>query len=111
MAGCAPGAGRGARAVHSTAMRRVMDLSLAGVRTELLLPQRKVRCRRCGVRTERACVLSPYRRSTVRFERAIAELCRVLPIKHVAAHCGVDWHTVKEIDRRRLLEEVGPPCL
>ncbi len=47
---------------------------------------------------------------TVRFERAVAELCRVLPIKQVAAHFGLHWHTVKEIDKRRLDREVGTPC-
>lgn len=46
---------------------------------------------------------------TTRLERAVADVCRVLPIKHVAAHFGLDWHTVKEIDKRRLEGEVGTP--
>ena len=102
--------GRKTRAVHSTSLRRALDLSLAGARTELLVPRRKVRCRHCGVRSERHDFLAPYRRMTVRLERAVADLCRVLPIKHVAAHFGLDWHTVKEIDKRRLEREVGTPC-
>ena len=104
------GCGRKTRSVHSTAVRYVMDLSLAGARTELAIPQRKLRCPRCGVRSEHHEFLAPYRRTTVRFERAVAELCRVLPIKHVAAHFGLHWHTVKEIDKRRLDREVGTPC-
>ena len=29
----------------------------------------------------------------------VAKLCRVLPIKHVAERFGLDWHTVKAIDK------------
>ncbi len=104
------GCGRKTRSVHSTSVRRVMDLSLAGARTELLVPRRKLRCRRCGVLSERHDFLAPYRRMTTRLERAVADLCRVLSVKHVAEHFGLDWHTVKEIDKRRLVREVGTPC-
>ena len=104
------GCGQRRRAVHSTTMRSVSDLPLAGVRVALVMPQRKVRCPRCGIRTERHEFLAPHRRSTQRFERAVAELCRVLPLKQVAAHYGLDWHTVKDIDKRRLEREVGTPC-
>lgn len=84
------GCGRKTRSVHSTSLRRVLDLSLAGTRTELLVPRRKLRCRRCGVRSERHEFLALHRRMTARLERAVADLCRVLPIKHVAAHFGLD---------------------
>jgi transposase len=104
------GCGTRTRAIHSTTVRHVMDLALAGARTELTIPQRKVCCARCGVRSERHEFLAPYRRLTSRCERAVAELCRVLPIKAVAAHFGLHWHTVKEIDKRRLDREVGTPC-
>lgn len=40
----------------------------------------------------------------------MAELCRVLPVHQVAVHYGLDWHTVKAIDKRRLEREVGTPC-
>jgi transposase len=102
--------GKPAGHVHSTTMRRVVDLPLAQARVALVIPQRKVRCRRCGVRTERHEFLSPFRRATMRVERAVAELCRVLPVQHVAAHFGLTWHTVKEIDKRRLERDVGTPC-
>jgi transposase len=104
------GCGQPVRSVHSTTMRHLNDLPLGGARVEVVIPQRKVRCPRCGIRSERHECLSPYRRSTLRFERAVAELCRVLPIKQVAAHFGLSWHTVKEIDKRRLDREVGTPC-
>jgi transposase len=38
----------------------------------------------------------------------VAQLCRVLPIKHVAERCGLDWHTVKAIDKA-WLERTLPP--
>lgn len=104
------GCGHRVAAVHSQEMRRVADLPLAHAQVELLIPVRKLRCPRCGVRRERHEFLSPYRRATQRFERAVAELCRVLPIQHVAAHFGLEWHTVQAIDKRRLEHDVGTPC-
>src|SRR5688572_16069342 len=53
------GCGKRAGHVHSTTMRRVMDLPLAQARVDLVVPQRKVRCPRCGVRTERHEFLAP----------------------------------------------------
>ena len=104
------GCGKLRTRIHSTRLRRVADLPFGQAQMELVIPQRKVRCPRCGVRTERHDFLSPYRRATVRLERAVGELCRVLPVQHVAAHFGLEWHTVKEIDERRLEREVGTPC-
>lgn len=96
--------------VHSYGSRRVRDLNLAQARVWLDVPQRKVRCAHCGIRVEALAFVEPHKRFTKRFERAVAELCRKLPIEHVAEHFGLSWHTVKEIDRRRLQVEVGTPC-
>lgn len=95
--------------VHRQRWRRVRDLSLAHARVNLLIPHRMLRCQDCGIRAEDLDFLSPFRRSTRRFERAVGDLCRVLPIKHVAEHFGLSWHAVKEIDKRRLQQEIGPP--
>jgi len=103
------GCGAAAVSVHRYRLRSVRDLSLAHATVELLIPHRMVRCPQCGIRAEAHAFPSPFRRSTARFERAVAELCRVLPIKHVAEHFGLSWHTVKEIDKRRLEREVGTP--
>lgn len=53
------GCGRRTWAVHSTAVRHVMDLALAGARTELAIPPRKLPCSACGVRSERHKFLAP----------------------------------------------------
>ena len=69
--------------IHSYSRRRVRDLSLAGTRVWLEVPQRKVRCASCGIRIEALEFGEPHCRFTKRFERAVADL---LPIKHVASH-------------------------
>ena len=97
--------------LHVYATRRVRDLNLAHARVDLVVPTRKLRCANCKtIRTEGHSFLSPYRRYTLRFEQAVADLCRHLPIKQVAEHFDLDWHAVKEIDKRRLEREVGTPC-
>jgi len=103
--------GEESRRLHIYGTRRVRDLNLAHARVELVVPNRKLRCDRCGtIRTEGHSFLGLYRRYTQRFEQAVADLCRHLPIKQVAEHFGLDWHAVKEIDKRRLEREVGTPC-
>jgi len=96
--------------IHSYGHRTVRDLNMAHARVWLVVPQRKVRCAHCGIRVEALSFVDPYRRFTKRFEQAVGELCRYLPIKHVAEHFGLSWQAVKEIDRRRLEKEVGTPC-
>lgn len=97
--------------MHMYGTRRVRDLNLAHARVDLVVPNRKMRCAGCGtIRTEGHDFLAPYRRHTLRFEKYVAELCRVMPIKHVAEHVGLSWHAVKEIDKRRLQREVGTAC-
>lgn len=97
--------------LHMYGTRRVRDLNLAHARVNLVVPNRKLRCATCRtIRTEGHSFLDPYRRHTLRFERAVAGLCRHMSIKQVADHFGLSWHAVKEIDKRRLEWEVGTPC-
>lgn len=103
------GCGKPAPSVHRYRLRTVRDLPLAHATVELLMPHRMVRCSHCGIRAEAHDFLSPFRRATNRFEEAVGDLCRVLPNKVVADHFGLSWHTVKEIDKRRLEREVGTP--
>jgi len=104
------GCGQVSFLVHSYGSRRVRDLNLAHAQVWLNVPQRKVRCAHCGIRVEALDFVALHRRFTKRFESVVADLCRVLPLKHVASHFGLSWHTVKEIDRRRLEREVGTAC-
>jgi transposase len=99
------------RRLHIYGTRRVRDLDLAHARVDLVVPNRKLRCATCQtIRTEGHSFLGSYRRYTERFERMVADYCRLLPIKQVAERFGLSWHAVKEIDKRRLEREVGTPC-
>jgi transposase len=102
--------GQESRRLHISGTRRVRDLNLAHARVDLVVPNRKLKCSECRtIRTEGHSFLGLYRRYTERFERAVADLCRHLPIKQVAEHFDLSWHAVKEIDKRRLEREVGTP--
>ena len=91
--------------------RRIRDLPILDARTWLLVPRRRVACPSCGAKLERLSWLGRYQRVTRRLAESIARLCRVLPIKHVAAFFGLSWSTVKAIDKRSLEETLGPVAL
>ena len=94
--------------IHSHLLRRrVRDLPLAGLQVTLDVNFRKVRCPRCGIRVEELGFVAPGVRVTKRLAHYVAQLCRVLPIKGVAEHLGLDWKTVKAIDKAYLEENFG----
>ena len=102
------GCGEPCRAIHDTAERWVDDLPILGADTRLLVHRVRVACPGCGPKLERLAWLEPYARVTVRLAQDVARLCRVLAIKHVAAYVGLDWKTVKAIDRAHLDRTLGP---
>ena len=80
----------------------------SSTRVELIVPRVRVACRHCGPKLERLCWLDPYARVTRRLADSVARLCRVASILHVARYFGLDWKTVKELDRASLERELGP---
>ncbi len=50
--------------------------------------------------------LEPYTRIINRLQSYIEQLLPLLPIKHIAQVTSVHWHTIKEIDKRRLQQVV-----
>ena len=102
------GCGMAVARLHEIEDRRVRDLSILDARTWLYVPRRRVACPRCGPKLERLPWLGRYARVTTRFAESVARLCRVLPVKHVAAFFHLSWTTVKEIDKRHLAETLGP---
>ena len=60
----------------------------------------EVRCRRCGVRTERVPWAGPWQRVTHGLALAVATLARQLSWAQTARHFGLDWKTVASIVRR-----------
>lgn len=53
----------------------------------------------------------PGRRYTKRFERYVLELSRHMTMTDVARHVGIDWHTVKEIQKKHLSRRFSCPSL
>ena len=73
---------------------------------------RRVTCKTCGVRNERLAFLSANTNYTLRFAMQIGGLCRAMTIQDVARRMHLDWHTVKELDKiymREQLRVAGPP--
>lgn len=100
--------GREVAAVHDVTPREVRDLPILDAETWLVLPRSRVLCPRCGPTVEAVPWLDRYQRMTARLAEAIARLCQVASIKHVAEYYGVGWDAVKRVDRRALERRLGP---
>lgn len=92
--------------IHERVERRIRDCDLLDYRLTLELPVRRVSCPDCGTRREHISWLSKHQRMTDRLVRYVEEICRILPIKHVAERLGLSWHTTKRIDKARLIREL-----
>ncbi len=105
---CCGGCGRATRLIHDVQERRVRDLPVFEHAIELIVPRVRVACENCGPKLERLPWLAPYARVTSRLAESVARLCRVASILHVAHFFGLDWKTVKELDRASLERVLGP---
>ena len=94
--------------------RRVRDLPNGDMRVYLEIEVRRVDCRRCqAVKAERLDFLSENPYYTERFAFYVGRRCRASTIKDVAKELNLDWHTVKELDKhymREQLRRVGTPA-
>ena len=94
--------------IHSREERVIRDLNLASTRIWLRCHYRKVFCPCCKrILTEELDLFIPYQRVTKRLACYIHELCKVLTVKEVADHLGLNWKTVRKIDKHFLEEEYG----
>lgn len=89
--------------------QRIRDLDVFDRHTYLVLDKWRVHCPTCGVRVEDVGFAAPYSRYTRRFEALVARLCEHLPVANVAELLGMDWKTVKEIDKRALQRTFSDP--
>lgn len=97
-----------AQRAHRSESRQVRDLNLADVRIFIDCGYRKILCTRCNkFRVESLAYVDACKRVTRRLARYIYELCKVLTVKEVAEHLGLDRKTVKEIDKTFLKKEFG----
>jgi len=76
------------------------------------LDVQRVQCHVCNaVRQVRLGFADPRRTYTRGFERYAVGLLRHVTIKDVAAHLGVSWDTIKDIQKRRLRRRFSRPKL
>ena len=68
---------------------------------------RRVSCRNCGkVKRERLTFLSENPLYTKRFAVYVGRRCRSSTIKDVAKELRLDWHTVKELEKKYMAEQL-----
>lgn len=104
--------GKRSRQVHDVSVRRVRDLPILDWDVVLKVPRRRLCCEHCqSAQLEHLEWLEPYRRVTNRLAEAVGRLCQAMPIHQVARYFGLNWHTVKTIDRQCMSREIGPPEL
>jgi len=106
------GCGQKACGVHSWTDRTVRDLNMATARVWIRCRYRKLFCPRCqGIHIEDLELFHPYLRVTRRMAQYVYQLCRMLTVSDVARHLGLNWKTVKDIDKYFLERDYGQPDL
>jgi transposase len=104
--------GQKAAGVHSWTQRSVRDLNLATARVWITCHYRKLLCPSCQlISIEDLELFHPYLRVTERLALYIYQLCRFMTVTEVAQHLGLDWKTVKNIDKIYLEGQYGQPNL
>ena len=105
------GCGSEVDAIHDTTERQVRDLPIFDADTSLRIQRCRVACPLCGPKLQRLSWLDRYARVTKRLAESVVRMCKVLPVKHVAAVCGLASDTVKDLDHTWLEQHLGPPSL
>src|SRR3984957_15891675 len=94
-------------------LRRVRDLSSAGLRIVLELEGRRIACRACAsVKRERLDFLADNPHFTKRFASYVGRRCRQAAIRDVAKEVRLDWETVKSLEMqymRAQIDRAGAP--
>ena len=98
--GC--GIGISGREIHSGTERRLRDLPWGTWTVWLHVEVHRVRCRRCGVRTERLPFVAGKTHYTTRLEAVVAAYCEAAAVSRVAAQRGLPPETVRRMDKRVL---------
>jgi transposase len=98
------GCGRRVSRVRSVRDRTWDDLPWAAHPVTLVYAQRRVRCRRCGIRTERIEFAEPKARVTRRLRQQIGLDCQSMPTSHAAVRHRVSWSKARRAERAFLAE-------
>jgi len=105
------GCGRRAPGYDRSAPRRWRHLGLGRLRIWLEYAPRRVRCRRCGVRTEQVPWARAGSRFTEDFEELVAYLAQVTDQTRVTELMGISWTTVGTIVERVVARRLDPSRL
>lgn len=104
--------GQKASGVHSWTHRKIRDLNIASARTWIICRYRKLFCAHCqGIHVEDLELFHSYLRVTTRLALYVYQLCQLMTVTEVALHLGLDWKTVKNIDKYYLEHDYGRPDL
>ena len=104
--------GQKASGVHSWSQRTVRDLNLATAKVWITCQYRKLFCPHCQhISIEGLELFDPYLRVTERLALYIYQLCQFMTVTEVAKHLGLNWKTVKNIDKFYLEGQYGQPNL
>ena len=94
--------------------RQARDLSCGDTLVYIEFEVRRINCRDCGkVKRERLAFLSDNPLYTKRFGFVVGRRCRAASVRDVAREFHLDWHTVKELDKRYMqaqLDRAGKPA-
>lgn len=80
------------------------DLPWAAHPVRLQYRLRRVRCRRCGIRTERVGFADAKARITRRLRQQIGLDCQSMPTSHAAVRHGVSWGKARRAERAFLCQ-------
>ena len=89
---------------RSTKERTWDDLTWAAHPVTLVYQQRRVSCRRCGIRTERIEFVDAQARVTRRLRQQIGVDCQSTPTSHAAVGHGVSWGKAQRAEKAFLAE-------
>jgi transposase len=99
--------GRTSRTFYDQRARRVRDISCGDRRVYLDRPVRRGHCPRCGgVKRERLDWLADNPLSTKRFAFYVGRRCRERTVQAIAEELHLEWHTVKELDKQSMREQL-----
>lgn len=92
---------------YDRARRRIRDLSCGDFRIYLDVEVRRVYCRHCrAVKRERLELLGENTHHTARFARYVGRRCASGTVKDIAQEMHLSWHTVKELDKQYMREQI-----
>lgn len=102
--------GNKASGVHSWMQRKIRDLNLTTAQLWVTIRYRKLFCPTCqGIHIEDLGMFHPYLRVSRRLADYVYQLCQIMTVSEVADHLGLDWKTVKAIDKQYLERDYGQP--